>query len=348
MKKINLSLILPVLLVFAILSISSSTGRNDRRAAAPGDFSGCDGCHSGGTGSVTGTLTGVPSVITPGQTYTLTLSAGDFGSGIAAGFQITASSGASVPANLGTFTASAGTRINPAGRLVQDSPLSYTGGIASWTFDWTAPVQNTYSEVTFFYSINSADLTGGTNNDVTFNGNSANIAVPVQWIYANVEERSRKNFISWGTALEINTDVFVIEKSNGYGEYVKIGEVAAATLSESENHYIFEDENPKEGINYYRIKQIDLDGNYSYSKISQVSNSVSEVRIYPTMVIDVLNIQSGSDNLMAQIFDMNGARKMVVSDATQIDAGNLISGIYIVQITNESGGFVTSERFVKM
>ncbi len=348
MFKTPHTLILPIFLLLAIAMISSSGGRDDLRANAPGDPSGCEGCHSGGTGSVTGTLTGAPATIIPGNTYTLTLSAGDFGSGEMAGFQIAASSGAAFPTNVGTFTPGAGTRITPANRLVQTSPQSYSGGVASWTFDWTAPTENTYSEVTFFYSINSADGTGGTSNDVTFSGNSANIPVPVHWAYSRMEQQPDANRILWGTHTEENSASFEIEHSYDGIIFRNIGSVDAALYSKTVQHYAFEDRRNLEGLSYYRIKQIDMDGHFDYSSVLQIENRASDIKLYPTVSTGSFQIEGYDDEGVIRVFDLNGQEQYRSTYNQTLDLNHLMAGSYVLRIEDAFGRPVEIFRVVKL
>lgn len=349
MNKISTSLILPLFFLIAVAMISSSGGRDDRRANAPGDSSGCEGCHGGGSGSVTGNLMGAPSIIIPGNTYTLTLSAGDFGSGVEAGFQIAASSGASFPTNVGTFTPTAGTRINATNRLVHSTPQAYSSGIASWTFDWTAPTENTYSEVTFFYSINSSNNGGGTSDDVTFSGNSANIPVPVNWAYSRVETNKNINSIYWGTYSEDNTASFEIEHSIDGVNFKFLESIEAAFSSRVDQHYQFDDERVLSGKSYYRIKQIDVDGNFAYSEVLLVENAIESFQVYPTIFRDIVQIDGKNEGGSIRVFDLNGKEMFNGNFINRINLQLLPEAIYVIVIEDKNGRVLNqADKIIKL
>lgn len=92
---------------------------------------------------------------------------------------------------------------------------------------------------------------------------------PLPVTYTSIQARSLENHIelAWGTSAEVGAEKFEIERSNNALEFYKIGQVMAQGDSRNKLNYSFIDNSPIEGINYYRLKQIDLDGKYEYSKI---------------------------------------------------------------------------------
>lgn len=336
-----------LLLIFAAaIFISSSGGRDDRRAGAPGDPGGCS-CH-GPNVSSSAVLTGVPAVITLGQTYSLTLTVTDPGANYnGAGFQIAASSGVSFPTNVGTFIPGPGTRVNPIDRLVHSTPQNYIGNQAIWNFDWKAHTSNDYSEVTFFFGINSADLTGGTGGDNGFLGNSVNITVPLDWAYFEVESNVGSHVLSWGTHMENMTDYFEIQISQDGREFRTIGQVDAAIYSETDLHYSFF-YSSSFVKSFYRIKQIDLDGKFSFSEVRELIRRDVEVNIYPTLVNDYINIEMKDLSGKTLVYDMVG--NLVNSSDTDkiLQVGDLSSGTYVLMLVSDVNEPIVSRKFVKL
>lgn len=76
--------------------------------------------------------------------------------------------------------------------------------------------------------------------------------------------------VSWETDSEINNDFFIIEKSLNTTTFYPIAEVNGAGNSIFPIDYSAEDHTPYAGINYYRLKQTDFDGTYTYSQIAAV------------------------------------------------------------------------------
>ena len=94
--------------------------------------------------------------------------------------------------------------------------------------------------------------------------------LPVELISFEVKKDSESSVLEWLTATEINSDRFVIERADFSYDFKPIGEVFAAGNSESIVNYLFRDNAPHSGINYYRLKQLDFDGTYEYSEIKSM------------------------------------------------------------------------------
>lgn len=102
---------------------------------------------------------------------------------------------------------------------------------------------------------------------------------------ANVTN-NRTVSLDWRTVNESNNRVFIVERSADGLNFKAIDSVAAKNLL-SENMYAAEDKKPFAGLNYYRLKQLDNDGKFSYSKIQTAyltSSFQGEVKLYPNPV----------------------------------------------------------------
>ncbi len=73
------------------------------------------------------------------------------------------------------------------------------------------------------------------------------------------------NQLEWITASEVNTRSFIIERSIDGMVFTSLADIPASGNSNTEMHYSYTDEDPGEGISYYRIRQIDIDGKFSYT-----------------------------------------------------------------------------------
>ena len=109
---------------------------------------------------------------------------------------------------------------------------------------------------------------------------SCSTPLPVDFINFNATLEENKVLLEWSTAFERNNMKFVVEKSNDYFNWDQIIEINGAGNSTVERHYYTYDYNPNNGINYYRIKQVDFDGKFSYSYIKTI-NIEGEIIIEP-------------------------------------------------------------------
>lgn len=98
--------------------------------------------------------------------------------------------------------------------------------------------------------------------------------------------------LSWSTASEINNLGFEIQKSNELGDWQIINTINGQGTSNEINDYEYIDENPYLGINYYRLKQIDIDGSADYSEVIAVEfkNSVVNINVFPNPSNNDVNI----------------------------------------------------------
>lgn len=104
-------------------------------------------------------------------------------------------------------------------------------------------------------------------------------SLPVDWVEVKLTRSSwGKNTLTWITAKEWESCHFEIERSiNGIDEFIKVGEVGGRGWSSDVTNYSFEDDNLSNlaGDIYYRIKQVDFNGQYDYSKVLKIKGAES-------------------------------------------------------------------------
>jgi hypothetical protein len=113
-----------------------------------------------------------------------------------------------------------------------------------------------------------------------------NEALPVTLIFFTAEKKKDDvGTINWATATEINNAYFEVERSADAKEWTTIGHIAGAGNSNIMINYTLEDDKPLHSVNYYRLKQVDDDGIFTYSEIAQLDFSDAavntELNIYP-------------------------------------------------------------------
>lgn len=107
--------------------------------------------------------------------------------------------------------------------------------------------------------------------------------VPVQLMYFRGKSDNNRSRLSWATATEINSDYFDVERSVDLKQFTSLGRVTAAGESRQQKEYSFLDEAPLPGVNYYRLKQVDKDGSFEYSKIIALNpqSGIPQLAVYP-------------------------------------------------------------------
>ncbi len=179
-----------------------------------------------------------------------------------------------------------------------------------------------------------------------------NVAVPVE--LRDFYGRATKSGIqlNWETSSETNSDYFEIERrNNNTQKFNALGKVESKGNSTSAIAYQFLDTQPNTGTNYYRLKQMDHNGQFHYSNTIAITyaNEKGATKIYPSLTRDHIFIESTEKVNQVFIYNTNGQkikeRSVIDPILTRVDVGDLISGVYLVVLKSE--GKLETFRFVK-
>lgn len=169
-------------------------------------------------------------------------------------------------------------------------------------------------------------------------------ALPVTLITFNAELKNSNVLLQWATSSEQNTSHFEIEHSIDGTHFSKIGNVQAAGKSASKKDYVFSDQHTVNGINFYRLKIVDADERFVYSRTARVSIFAGmTLQLFPNPATDVLNLRSNQEmgNGMIQIFDVSGKKvkeqriSISKNSPIAIDISHLSKGIYHLNFTSQ-------------
>lgn len=183
---------------------------------------------------------------------------------------------------------------------------------------------------------------------------TASSALPVSWLYVKAMLQNNKGIISWGTTSEQNTDRFEVEHSKDGQSFTKVGTLPAAGNSNSALHYSFIHNILNQGMNYYRIKQVDIDGNYKYSPVVSLLNrsGLHHTIIAPNPVGDMLHIIEPMQTklLSVEVYSNAGVlmmRKNINSNSQvySLPVSQLAAGVYHLRLKYENA--VNKLSFVK-
>jgi hypothetical protein len=189
---------------------------------------------------------------------------------------------------------------------------------------------------------------------------SISCVLPVELMEFVAEPAGREVMVSWATGSEQNSDHFMVERSTDGEHFEAIGRVGAAGTSGMTLRYTWPDKHPVQGWNYYRLKQVDIDGTSAYSPVRSVfmSDRPSTIEVYPNPANDVVNIVldelSGQRDLLWRVLDASGRVVIEGSQQLAFDANRmsipverLDAGSYVVAITTTQGTALGQGRFVK-
>lgn len=154
--------------------------------------------------------------------------------------------------------------------------------------------------------------------------------------------------LTWSTASEINNDGFEVLHSTNGKEFKTVEFITGYGNSTKELKYEYTHRNAPNGINYYKLRQIDLDGTINYSNtISVEINEKANWNVYPTSILNTCTVTlSQSDQpTRADIISMSSGKlvksELLVNNINKIDLSDITEGYYIVQVHNET----TIQRF---
>jgi hypothetical protein len=161
---------------------------------------------------------------------------------------------------------------------------------------------------------------------------------------------NKKVEVSWSTATELQNDYFTIERSSDGITFYPVGSIEGSKGSTSLAEYKFVDDNPINGIAYYRLKQTDFDLNYSYSDIKSVNCERignDGISIFPNPFKETFSISLWSEvteDVNLTLMDYTGKliyKETFDKNTTQIDlpvhiSEKLTDGVYFVKISSGS------------
>lgn len=172
---------------------------------------------------------------------------------------------------------------------------------------------------------------------VTFSSSTS--PLPLKMVDFTISNEQVRITLSWKTANEVNTSYFVVERSVDGANYESIGRVSSLNSSGGGN-YNFTDPSPKTGTSYYRLKQVDADGKWEYSKVLTVKRTLSDaITLLPNPASDYFKINSATtEPLQVKVYSSAG-RLMIAGTYTpgeQISISKLTPGMYTVTINNKT------------
>jgi len=158
--------------------------------------------------------------------------------------------------------------------------------------------------------------------------------LPVELLSFTAQPNESSVLLNWITASEKNNDYFSVEKSKDGVEFTEVAKVKGAGNSTTKLTYTELDSNPHSGTSYYRLKQTDFDGKYSYSTLLKVdfnNSSESSQIVYPNPnegeIINIDFVTAEDQQIVIEMYDLSG--NIIYSLAVMADKGNNKHTIYM-------------------
>lgn len=230
---------------------------------------------------------------------------------------------------------------------------------------FTLPATGSFFPTTIRFTISDGTV-GGCGNDFALDDMKFAFcpeggSLPVEFLDVNARQKGNGVSVDWSTAQELNNSYFEVERSaDGNTNWNTIAKVKGAGNSQVVKNYNVFDASPLSAANYYRIKQVDFDGNSKYSKTVNVklgitANSIS-ILSNPFRNTLTVNFNSYTTQMVsARLIDVTG--KQVAVEKWSLTPGTvrkdfsnvngLQPGMYILSVTNNSGELLFNTKVLK-
>ncbi len=169
---------------------------------------------------------------------------------------------------------------------------------------------------------------------------------PVELTHFNImTTKQRTNILNWQTSSETNNDYFTVERSSDAIHFDPVSQLQGAGTTTEVQNYTWTDNNCLSGTSYYRLKQTDFDGSFTYSEIKSVYlEPIAEPIVFPNPTDGILHIALANKNqekAMVRVYDeLGNCIKSIRSNENnlKIDLSDYPAGIYFTQIVSEEDG----------
>ena len=154
--------------------------------------------------------------------------------------------------------------------------------------------------------------------------------------------------LDWTTASETQSDRFELERSLDGRTFSKLAAVASRN-SLTGGHYTYLDQQPGEGLNYYRLRLVDLDNTSTYSTVATLPvacGSASAVTVAPNPATSSVRIGGLLAGQMLHVYGSDG--RLVYAGTDQLlDVSSWATGLYLVHVGNADGGLAGTYKLLK-
>ena len=247
-----------------------------------------------------------------------------------------------------------------------DADFSSLTSVQKMVDYWPISKYDVFSDIISQMRLNKSKLSGGTNpnhqiisnnksgwtskkvatkNKMEYDVTNGCLAtfLPIELTYFEVSQQGEELFFEWETATETNNDYFTIEQSLDGVSFHEIARITGAGTTSSYTLYEYSYPISIEGIVYFRLKQTDYNGDYSYSNIKTIDVvGNSPLRMYPIPALAYITIEGDYESV--QFVDVNG-----VIHTPQRAEGNTYpltsfpKGMFFAIVTMRNGEIVTRQ-----
>jgi hypothetical protein len=226
------------------------------------------------------------------------------------------------------------------------NPMTLTGGYTNTDRDlrlWAADLSDLGITAANYQSVKkfvinlsgNSDLAFVAYNNMTF---TFQTILPVKLSDFSAKAAGNSSLLKWTTETESNSSHFIIERSVDNSSFTEIGTINAKNNTVTATNYSFTDSKPASGINYYRLKMVDMDGSFEISKVVEVrfNSSSASSSLFPNPCSNSLTIHHpAAKDATITIYNTGGVTLSTATIAnnslqTKLNTQNLQAGMYYI------------------
>lgn len=252
---------------------------------------------------------------------------------------------------------------NDGGKSVEtEATTTVAGGWQNLVFNFANEAAGTaainyafnYNKASIFFNFGVTGVAAGGAKTYFFDNVVFGAApLPVKLLSFTAVKKDKSVLLNWQTATETNNRGFAVERSRDGQIWSEFNFVKATASNGAGSQYATTDATPAKGMNYYRLKQMDLDGKETYSAVKAVNfgDIASGILMYPNPAKGRLNLYAPELKTKAMYSLVNVDGKVlktgviaVDNSVLSIDVSTLPAGTYLMKFTGE--GVNSSSKLV--
>ena len=164
-------------------------------------------------------------------------------------------------------------------------------------------------------------------------------ALPVGLTNLRLQHSDLTSLLLWETESEENSDYFTVQRSDNGSNFESLGIVDAKENSDQKQFYQFADSYPIQGISYYRLKIVDLNGSIRYSSVLSSKRMENSVQIIPNPNAGSFQVSGLTGSNQLELSDLQGKTLQWIEtneETVSFETG-LKTGVYVLRISNSKG-----------
>lgn len=251
-------------------------------------------------------------------------------------------------------------RVNNGGQVYVDGDITFTGGGSQIINNNTTSPYGLYVNGTVVNSGGGSsvttnrgdkdDLINSNPNFFDWIANQEDSPLPVELLFFNALIDDESVLLTWATASQLNFDYFSVEHSTDGFVWNEISRIKGEGTTQSRDEYNLKNARSLAGNNYYRLKMVDLDGTFEFSKVLVITiDEPMDISIYPNPVnqsemiaIELNFLPNDGDRIM--LYNSFGVELMnftITSTKLSVPLSDLKAGTYIVKYVSANSALVS-------